>query len=199
MNTALWSPSWGTFFDRLAVPDFFNRQFVIPDEGREAARDFFRDTVRGRGPLPAIRVGNQPYGILPVSALDENSWKKDARDQLQTGLLPILQRLRVLWTAAAEELPHLSGNLAADETFLDILGTTATAAGVRVRTVVSDDAAHIVPLTRSVGPEEAELHKLISRGGRGSRAVLPLARLARIRSGAFATFPDGARERSGIH
>ena len=161
MNTALWSPSWGTFLDRLAVPDGFNRAFVIPDEGREAARDFFRDSVRGRGPLPAIRVGNQPYGILPVSSLDENGWKKDANDQLQTGLLPILQRLRVLWTAAAEELPQLSGSLTADETFLDILGTTATAAGLRVRTVVSDDATRLVPLTRSVGPEEAELHKLI--------------------------------------
>ena len=93
-ETALWSPSWGTFLDRLAVPDGLDRSFVIPDEGREAARDFFRDSVRGRGPLPAIRVGNQPYGILPVSSLDENSWKKDANDQLQTGLLPILQRLR---------------------------------------------------------------------------------------------------------
>jgi len=161
MNTALWSPSWGTFLDRLAVPDGLERSFVVPDEGREAARDFFRDSVRGRGPLPAIRVGNQPYGILPVSPLDENTWKKDANDRLQTGLLPILQRLRVLWAAAAEELPQLSGSLTADETFLDILGTTATAAGLRVRTVVSDDAARVVPLTRSVSPEEAELHKLI--------------------------------------
>jgi hypothetical protein len=161
MNTALWAPSWGTFLDRLAVPDGLDRSFVVPDEGREAARDFFRDSVRGRGPLPAIRVGNQPYGILPVSPLNENSWKKAANDRLQTGLLPILQRLRVLWAAAAEELPQLSGSQTADETFLDILGTTATAAGLRVRTVVSDDAARIVPLTRSVSPEEAELHKLI--------------------------------------
>jgi hypothetical protein len=161
MNTGLWSPSWGTFLSRLAEPDIFGRKFVIPDEGREAARDFFRDSVRGRGPLPAIRVGNQPYGILPVSSLDENSWKKDAGDQLQSGLLPVLQRLRVLWAAAAEELPQVGGSVTADQTFLDILGTTATAAGVRVRTVVSDDATHLVPLTRSVGPEEAALHKVI--------------------------------------
>ena len=161
MNTALWAPSWGKFLERLAEPDILDRKFVIPDEGREAARDFFRNSVRGRGPLPAIRVGNQPYGILPVSSLNENSWKKDAGDQLQYGLLPILQRLRVLWAAAAEELPRVGGSVTADQTFLDILGTTATAAGLRVRTVVSDDATHLVPLTRSVGPEEAALHKLI--------------------------------------
>jgi hypothetical protein len=34
-----------------------------------ALRDRFVDDVRARGPLPSIRVGNQPYGILPVVSL----------------------------------------------------------------------------------------------------------------------------------
>jgi len=140
MNAALWSPSWGTFLDRATQSDGVNPKIKIPDEARVEARNFFRDSVRGRGPLPAIRVGNQPYGILPVSVLDEARWKTDARDSLQTGLLPILRRLRTLWASAANELPHLSGTATADQTFLDILGTSATAAGLRVRTVVSDDA-----------------------------------------------------------
>ena len=33
-------------------------------------RAHFIDFVRARGPLPAFRVGSQPYGLLPVAALD---------------------------------------------------------------------------------------------------------------------------------
>ena len=110
MNTALWGPSWGTFLDRLAVPDCFNR--AIRHSRMKGARRraiSFATRCAAAARSPRIRVGNQPYGILPVSALDENGWQKDASDQLQTGLLPILQRLRVLWTAAAEDLPQLGG------------------------------------------------------------------------------------------
>ncbi|WP_134741608.1 hypothetical protein [Nocardioides sp. 503] len=36
----------------------------------EAASTHFADHVRGRGPLPLVRIGRQPYGVLPVSSSD---------------------------------------------------------------------------------------------------------------------------------
>ena len=35
-----------------------------------ATREFFTRYVSGRGPLPALRIGAQPYGILPTTAFD---------------------------------------------------------------------------------------------------------------------------------
>ena len=109
-------------------------------------RHVFRDSVRG-----GTWVRKSAVWSTAGLTLDENSWKKDTHDQLQTGLLPILQRLRVLWTAAAEELPHLiRDNLAADETFLEILGTTAdTQRRAGAKRFVSDDVVHNVPLIRN--------------------------------------------------
>src|SRR5207247_1048530 len=33
-------------------------------------RSFFTRYVRAGGPLPPIRIGRQPYGVLPVTSLD---------------------------------------------------------------------------------------------------------------------------------
>ena len=38
--------------------------------GAEVLRDHFTKYVRARGPLPVLRVDSQPYGLLPVAALD---------------------------------------------------------------------------------------------------------------------------------
>ena len=35
-----------------------------------ALRTHFAEFVRARGPLPALRIGSQPYGLLPVAATD---------------------------------------------------------------------------------------------------------------------------------
>ena len=63
-NSALWSATWGYFLDQMAAPE-------LEDADRESWRRFFVDYVRARGPLPALRVGNQPYGLLPVTSLDD--------------------------------------------------------------------------------------------------------------------------------
>ncbi|HNO33741.1 MAG TPA: hypothetical protein PKK30_05500 [Nitrospira sp.] len=38
--------------------------------GADVLRDHVTKFVRARGPLPALRIDNQPYGLLPVAALD---------------------------------------------------------------------------------------------------------------------------------
>ena len=62
-------------------------------------RSHFIDYVRAGGPLPALRVGKQPYGVLPVTSLD--AWKPKRRAGAQSGrdiaLRDFLIRLRDLW------------------------------------------------------------------------------------------------------
>ena len=73
VNAALWSASWGTFLDRT-VSSLPNGG--LDDLARETTRTTFIERVRGRGPLPALRVGSQPYGLLPVGDLAGNGCRR---------------------------------------------------------------------------------------------------------------------------
>jgi hypothetical protein len=66
MNTALHPGTLGYFTATML-------NGVFSDTDRDALRRHFIDFVSGRGPLPAIRVGNQPYGIIVTS--DFNNWQ----------------------------------------------------------------------------------------------------------------------------
>src|SRR2546430_9672037 len=59
----LWPGTWGYYVTQLL-------RLNDADAGTEAWRRWMVDTVRPGGPLPPIRVGDQPYGVLPVTALD---------------------------------------------------------------------------------------------------------------------------------
>ncbi|MFG3019434.1 hypothetical protein ACGFZQ_12955 [Streptomyces sp. NPDC048254] len=75
MNTVAWS-AWWAYWCRRLLGDVFGgsdeRERLLPGWRRH-----FLDHVRARGPLPAIRIGDQPYGVLPVSSLDR--WDLDGR------------------------------------------------------------------------------------------------------------------------
>jgi hypothetical protein len=65
---ALWPATWGYYLRQMLAPAF-------DDLTLDGWRRFTLDTVRGRGPLPALRAGNQPYGILPTTSL--RRWRPD--------------------------------------------------------------------------------------------------------------------------
>ncbi len=67
MNAALWPATLGYFMDTLLQP-------VFNDDAIYYTRWFFNRFVSGRGMVPAIRIGRQPYGILPTSAFSRISW-----------------------------------------------------------------------------------------------------------------------------
>jgi len=61
MNMAMWNGTLGYMFEEMLTP-LFSRADIA------ATRLFFTRYVSGRGPLPAVRVGRQPYGVLPVTS-----------------------------------------------------------------------------------------------------------------------------------
>ncbi len=66
MNTALYPSTLGYYTEKLLDP-------VFSEETNELLRNFFTTYVTGRGPISAVRVGDQPYGILLTS--DFSKWK----------------------------------------------------------------------------------------------------------------------------
>ena len=69
MNAALWPATWGYYLaHRLGGPNGVGVGPADLERGRRA----FIDHVRADGPLPTLRIGDQPYGFLPTTTLD--SW-----------------------------------------------------------------------------------------------------------------------------
>ena len=85
-NCALWPVTIGYFLNQILND-------VVPGSDPDGWREFFIQNVRARGPLPALRIGHQPYGILPVTSLDR--WAGQRMD-----LADVLRALRGVWRAS---------------------------------------------------------------------------------------------------
>jgi hypothetical protein len=115
MNTVLWPASWEYYLTNLvngAVPDASN---TIP-----AARAFFIAWVRARGPWPTLRIGRQPYGVVPV--VWSGGYQPLAGDTLSAPLLALLEKLRPSWRSASATVPRVSVGSDPDATLAGILG-----------------------------------------------------------------------------
>jgi len=113
MKRALWSGTLGYYAQQMLAP-LFEGLDLRADQGTAAerlllkARFYFTTFVFGRGPLPAIRVGNQPYGVLPVSAdmlgpmtPGIAAWRDDFVDEFMAALHGKLQVLVPTWRELA--------------------------------------------------------------------------------------------------
>ena len=83
MQTALWQVTIGP-----ALEDFLG----LPESRAAVVRDFFRAHVRAAGPVPAMRVGRQPYGVLPVTTLNE--FTAAGHEGIDPQLVPLLRAAR---------------------------------------------------------------------------------------------------------
>ncbi len=102
-------------------------------------RDHLIDHVRGRGSLPMLRVGRQPYAILPASSLTD--WRADRADAPDTHLLPWLLRLREKWREVLGNIPRIgqlnpdpnAEGTSVDQVMVDMLSRQAAATGLAMR------------------------------------------------------------------
>ncbi len=123
MNTALWPATWGYYFERMLNP-------VLDDAAIRRTRSFFLNYVSGRGPLPAVRIGRQPYGILPISPFRNLEWvqqltgRKDADAFFLTGLYQLLLKLDTIWRGLSQNVSQIGtpGDPDPQQTLLDVLG-----------------------------------------------------------------------------
>lgn len=108
MNTALWQATWGYFLlQMLGVGQ--PGENPLTDDDIAWARNHFIQYVRASGPLPAMRIGKQPYGFLPITSL--TAWKPPAGQETQfnrdVALRDFLLRLRDIWRRNLPNIPRL--------------------------------------------------------------------------------------------
>jgi hypothetical protein len=92
MSTALFDVTVGPLLEDLIGVDAARAERV---------RDHFCAHVRASGPLPTLRVGRQPYGVLPVTSLGR--FKAEASEAIDDRLLPIVRAARVWWHMLRED------------------------------------------------------------------------------------------------
>jgi hypothetical protein len=135
MNTALWPVTWGYYLGNLIGFDGTG----LTTERLALARRHFIDHVRGSGPLAAIRCGRQPYGVLPVTSLDQ--WLPlptggAAHAQLDW-LRATLKRLRDnIWRGALAEAPRLGVPADPHEALARVMRTEAVSSRYEMRSVL---------------------------------------------------------------
>ena len=71
-NQALWPVTWGYWF--LSPMGWATTTLpLLASSDLTTLRNWFTDFVRAEGPLPTLRIGRHPYGILPVSTFEKRT------------------------------------------------------------------------------------------------------------------------------
>ena len=120
MQRALWPATLGYWMDKMMTP-------VFGDDVVEATRDFFTRYVSGRGALPALRIGGQPYGVLPTTAFSRIGWIGRSADggtgpAFLSGLHALATEAGADWTAMSSQVAHVGDGGDPHQTLLNVLG-----------------------------------------------------------------------------
>ena len=95
------------------------------DDGAFAAGQWALDNLLPQGPVPPIRIGDQPYGVLPVT--DLRAWRAAPGDPpVEEQMRPFLVRGLDAWAAAAEAAGTTAG--ADTDRLLQVLSHTPSSA-----------------------------------------------------------------------
>ncbi len=126
MNKALWPVTFGYYLPQMMHPVFSENDIA-------KAKNHFGKYVSGRGRVPAIRIDNQPYGILPTTAFSKWQYNTNsANDKFLKGLFEnILQNIERTWNNLVDRIKTADsiadpnqGNV--EKLFVDVLGLHAS-------------------------------------------------------------------------
>lgn len=106
---ATWAGSLGYFADQLLSP-------LFDDQDLTSAREHAVRYLQPLGPLPTLRVGRQPLGMLPVL-----SPRARPADVFAARLGDGLQKLRPMWERSVPRVPRLLGGDAAGSQLEEVL------------------------------------------------------------------------------
>ena len=130
MQQALWN----------STGDYLLRHLLsgVASAGDSRLGQHFASYVRGSGPLPAIRVGDQPYGILPVTKIRQAPTRDpaDFDAQLHSALVKLFDK----WLAWAQDyrcVPRVSSPDDPDRELLQILAMEPLSVSYRTRPFIN--------------------------------------------------------------
>jgi hypothetical protein len=146
MNQVLWPGTLGYFSRQLmlgAVPGAPN---PFTKEKIADARAYFEKYVLARGIAPVFRVGETPYGVLPVASLKHwgrrdisvpLSTEEDNATKLELAWLEPLKAMLDIWKEGVGKVPRiLAGVDNPDIDMAKVLSTYPSAREIRIRTAV---------------------------------------------------------------
>lgn len=130
----------------------------LTNETHEDIWNFYSTYVKNRGPLPAIKIGDLPYGILPVAHIrgiynstkvniPENGTPQEKREL-------VLAKLFEKWlgwvndidqTAAQSQVPRLLGSLNPDQTLVEILSMEPVSSFLQTRVLELERMKNVLP------------------------------------------------------
>ncbi|MEJ3750514.1 hypothetical protein WEI85_45565 [Actinomycetes bacterium KLBMP 9797] len=119
-NVALWPATWGAYLRTALHP-------AMPAAIVAQTREFFIRYVSGRGPVPAVRIGRQPYGILPTTAFSRLAWPAAAGHRSAMHKL-LKNAAEDFWRVASAHVAHLGAEGDPHQLLLDILALHPTSA-----------------------------------------------------------------------
>lgn len=147
MNVALWPATLGYTMDTMLAE-------VFGDDAVAFTRDFFTRFVSGRGMVPALRIGSQPYGILPAVAYSRLAFPLADGDDVDLTHLPrgvprylpklheILMRAHRVWGELLANVAHVGKPGEPHQILLDVLGLHA--ASVEHDTRLAQSLAQVI-------------------------------------------------------
>jgi hypothetical protein len=103
MINALWNATIG-YTLRFFWNPIDSSQTLIEDSAIEQLRAYAVRFLRPSGPLSAVRVGNTPYGILPITA---RGFIPRANSPLEQELFEAIGWFRTYWDVAIPKIPTL--------------------------------------------------------------------------------------------
>jgi hypothetical protein len=151
-------------------------------------REHLIGNVRGRGPLPTIRIGNQPYGVLPTTSLDE--WVPGETEGPTELIAAWLLRLRRHWRTALASgwIPQVSDGALADRAAVAVLSRLPTTVDLAVRRLRSPAATMSKVRAGSRPPGMLEVSGIAA--GANLRWTVPTELIATLSSTGEATKAD---------
>ena len=100
MLRSLWPATLGYFLNQM-MANVFSADVI------EQARQYVLAIAYPRGPIPAFRVGQTPYGVLPVTSLRSYAVDPKLAGPVETGLVNFVQKLWPTWLASSGGAPQM--------------------------------------------------------------------------------------------
>lgn len=176
MARALWPATMGYWMDKLMTP-------VFDEATVEHTHWYLTNYVHGNGAVPAIRIGKQPYGILPTTAFSRLTWLAEVHrgpDRVDPRLAYLRQLHRVLarigddWRKLSLGAAHVGAVGDAHQILLDIVGLHPSSVEYHYRYAESIDALYNV---QNLYGEGDQYNKQVSALGQWERAHFLLSAL----------------------
>ena len=104
MLNALWRGTFGHYLIELWNPPLDEGSRILKTSTVYNLRRYAVSYLRPGGPLPLVRVGKQPYGILPMVG---KRFVDPGNLAIETGIGKILAVLRPMWELAEAKVPLL--------------------------------------------------------------------------------------------